>query len=130
MHGGREPQLVHPSVAQAACTRDDAEVAQAVDRKHKWVAEVLTNQIYIGLLRDGNPSAVGPVIPLDVWSAVQTRREGRRTRQPGSERRSSTYALRIRCLGCDACLFGDTGRYRHPRPVCDAFVAAKPNPRT
>jgi hypothetical protein len=36
------------------------------------------------------------------------------------------YALRLRCAGCGKYLFGDVGRYRHPPPTCEDFLAAKP----
>jgi len=120
-------------LAGAVATREasasghcDQEVAAAVGRKSKWVAEVLANPIYIGILRDGQPSAVGPVIDMKDWEAVQSRRQTRRTRAPGQVRRASEYVLRIRCIGCGEYLFGDTGRYRHPRPVCQAFIDAAP----
>ena len=120
-------EIVHRAFELAAAGHSDHEIGAAIERKPKWVAEILTNPIYIGLLRDGNPSAVGPVIDMGTWQAVQSRREARRTREPGQVRRASPYALRIRCLGCGAQLFGDTGRYRHPKPVCAEFVAAAPD---
>jgi hypothetical protein len=110
----------------AAAGHSDYEVAMAVGRKPKWVAEILTNPIYIGLLRDGSNSAVGPVVDAANWEVVQARRQARRTRAPGQVRRTSEYALRVRCIGCGEYLFGDTGRYRHPRPVCEEFMAAAP----
>ena len=30
------------------------------------------------------------------------------------------------CAGCGRYLFGDVGRYRHPPPTCEAFLAARP----
>ena len=114
--------------ALGAAGHSDQEVAAAVGRKSKWVAEVLTNPIYVGILRDGNPSAIGPVVDIELWGAVQARREARRTRMPGQIRRASEYVLRVRCIGCGEYLFGDTGRYRHPRPVCQAFMDAAPAP--
>ena len=36
------------------------------------------------------------------------------------------YALRLCCAGCGKYLFGDVGRYRHPPPTCEGFLAAKP----
>ena len=36
------------------------------------------------------------------------------------------YALRLCCAGCGRYLFGDVGRYRHPPPTCEGFLAAKP----
>jgi hypothetical protein len=36
------------------------------------------------------------------------------------------YALRLRCAGCGKYLFGDVGRYRHPPPTCEGFLAARP----
>ncbi len=130
----------HPSVlrvdeARAAVVRrayelgatgaTDREVALATGLKEAHVAEILTNPVYAGRLRTGEPAGVAPVVEPALWSRVQTARERRRTRTPGRivKRR---YALRLRCLGCGRYLYGDVGRYRHPSPTCDAFRAAVP----
>ncbi|MGD8487370.1 MAG: hypothetical protein PVH07_12105 [Chloroflexota bacterium] len=52
-------------------------------------------------------------------------RERRRTRTPGRIVKGR-YALRLCCAGCSKYLFGDVGRYRHPPPTCEGFLAAKP----
>ena len=74
---------------------------------------------------DESPTAFPAPIDPDLWSAVQERRSHRRTRAPGSPRRGF-YALKIRCQGCGLHLRGDTRRYRHPQPICDAWLAAQP----
>ena len=55
-------------------------------------------------------------------------RELRRTRTPGRIVKRN-YPLRLRCSGCQRFLYGDVGRYRHPAPTCDAFIAATPTVR-
>ena len=55
-------------------------------------------------------------------------RERRRTRMPGRIVKRQ-YALRLRCSGCGRFLYGDVGRYRHPAPTCEAFIAATPTVR-
>ncbi len=87
--------------------------------------EVLTNPIYAGRLRTGEPAAIAPIVDPSLWSTVQTRRERRRTRTPGRIVKGK-YALRLCCAGCGKYLFGDVGRYRHPPPTCEGFLAAKP----
>ncbi len=54
-------------------------------------------------------------------------RERRRTRTPGRIVKRK-YALRLRCRAAGATL-RDVGRYRHPAPTCDAFIAATPDAR-
>ena len=88
-------------------------------------SEVLTNPIYAGRLRTGEPAAIAPIVDPSLWSTVQTRRERRRTRTPGRIVKGR-YALRLCCAGCGKYLFGDVGRYRHPPPTCEGFLAAKP----
>jgi hypothetical protein len=63
-----------------------------------------------------------------LWSKVQSIRELRRTRTPGRIVKRN-YPLRLRCSGCRRFLYGDTGRYRHPAPTCEAFIAATPTIR-
>jgi hypothetical protein len=73
---------------------------------------------------------IGPIVELALYARVQTARERRRTRTPGRIVKRS-YALRLRCAGCDRYLYGDVGRYRHPAPTCSPFQTAKPRrPRT
>ncbi len=94
-------------------------------RQDPRVSEVLTNPIYAGRLRTGEPAAIAPIVDPSLWSTVQTRRERRRTRTPGRIVKGR-YALRLCCAGCGKYLFGDVGRYRHPPPTCEGFLAAKP----
>jgi hypothetical protein len=63
-----------------------------------------------------------------LWSKVQSMRELRRTRTPGRIVKRN-YPLRLRCSGCRRYLYGDTGRYRHPAPTREAFIAATPTIR-
>jgi hypothetical protein len=35
----------------------------------------------------------------------------------------------LRCSGCGRYLYGDVGRYRHPPPTCETFLAATPTVR-
>ncbi len=110
-------------LAAVGCT--DWEVAAQVGLAKTHVSEVLTNPIYMGRLRTGEPAGIAPIIEPRLWSAVQTARERRRTRTPGRIVKRN-YALRLRCGGCQRYLYGDVGRYRHPAPTCDAFRAATP----
>lgn len=109
----------------AAIGQTDWEVAAATDLAKTHVGEVLTNPIYAGRLRTGEPAAVAPIVEPALWSKVQSMRELRRTRTPGRIVKRN-YPLRLRCSGCQRFLYGDVGRYRHPAPTCDAFIAATP----
>jgi len=92
------------------------------------VGELLTNPIYAGRLRTGEQAGIAPIIDPALWSQVQTMRERRRTRAPGRIVKRD-YAHRLRCLGCGKSLHGDIGRYRHPAPTWEAFIAATPDIR-
>jgi hypothetical protein len=107
----------------AGCT--DWEVAAQTGLAKTYVGEILTNPIYAGRLRTGEPAGIAAVVDPGLFSRVQTARERRRTRMPGRvvKRR---YALRVRCGGCGRYLYGDVGRYRHPAPTCEPFRAARP----
>jgi DNA invertase Pin-like site-specific DNA recombinase len=109
----------------AATGSTDWEVAAQTGLAKTHVSEVLTNPIYAGRLRSGETAAIVPIVDPVLWSTVQTMRERRRTRTPGRIVKGA-YALRLRCAGCGKYLFGDVGRYRHPPPTCEAFLAAKP----
>ena len=109
----------------AASGSTDWEVAAQTGLAKTHVSEVLTNPIYAGRLRTGEVAAIAPIIDPSLWSTVQTRRERRRTRTPGRIVKGR-YALRLCCAGCGRYLFGDVGRYRHPPPTCEGFLAAKP----
>ena len=97
----------------AATGSTDWEVAAQTGLAKTHVSEVLTNPIYAGRLRTGEPAAIAPIVDPSLWSTVQTRRERRRTRTPGRIVKGR-YALRLCCAGCGKYLFGDVGRYRHP----------------
>jgi hypothetical protein len=110
-------------LAAAGCT--DWEVAAQTGLAKTHVGEILTNPIYVGLLRTGERAAVSAVIEPALYSKVQSARERRRTRMPGRIVKRG-YALRLRCSGCGRYLYGDVGRYRHPPPTCEPFRSAKP----
>jgi DNA invertase Pin-like site-specific DNA recombinase len=112
----------------AATGATDWQVATATGLAKTHVGEILTNPIYAGRLRTGEPAGIAPIVEPALWSAVQTARERRRTRTPGRLVKRD-YALRLRCSGCGRYLYGDIGRYRHPAPTCEAFLAARPHLR-
>jgi DNA invertase Pin-like site-specific DNA recombinase len=112
----------------AAVGTTDWEVARDTGLAKTHVGELLTNPIYAGRLRTGEPAGLAAMIEPALWSKVQTMRELRRTRTPGRIVKRN-YPLRLRCAGCGRFLYGDTGRYRHPAPTCAAFVAATPTVR-
>jgi DNA invertase Pin-like site-specific DNA recombinase len=109
----------------AATGLTDWEVAAQVHLAKTHVGEILTNPIYAGRLRTGEPAGAPPIIEAALWSRVQVTRAMRRTRTPGRTLKRN-YPLRLRCSGCGRYLYGDTGRYRHPAPTCEAFIAATP----
>ncbi len=110
----------------AATGSTDWEVAAQTGLAKTHVGELLTNPIYAGRLRTGEVAAIAPIVDPALWSTVQTMRERRRTRTPGRIVKGQ-YALRLRCSGCGKYLYGDVGRYRHPPPTCEAFLAATPD---
>jgi DNA invertase Pin-like site-specific DNA recombinase len=112
----------------AATGSTDWEVAVQTGLAKTHVGELLTNPIYAGRLRTGEVAAIAPIIDPALWSTVQTMRERRRTRAPGRIVKGK-YALRLRCSGCGRYLYGDVGRYRHPPPTCETFLAATPTVR-
>ena len=112
----------------AAIGQTDWEVAAATGLAKTHVGELLTNPIYAGHLRTGEPAGVAPIVEPALWSKVQSMRELRRTRTPGRIVKRN-YPLRLRCTGCERFLYGDVGRYRHPAPTCEAFIAATPTVR-
>jgi DNA invertase Pin-like site-specific DNA recombinase len=125
----RIDETTAPTVRQAyelaATGLTDWEVAAQVHLAKTHVGEILTNPIYAGQLRTGEPAGVAALIEPALWSRVQVMRAMRRTRTPGRTVKRN-YPLRLRCSGCGRYLYGDTGRYRHPAPTCDAFIAATP----
>jgi hypothetical protein len=112
----------------AAAGSTDWEVATQTGLAKTHVGELLTNPIYAGRLRTGETAGIAPIIDPALWSTVQTMRERRRTRTPGRIVKRD-YALRLCCVGCSRFVYGDVGRYRHPAPTCEAFIAATPNVR-
>ncbi len=118
-------ETVRRAYELAATGQTDWEVASATGLAKTHVGELLTNPIYAGRLRTGETAAIAPIIEPALWSKVQSMRELRRTRTPGRIIKRH-YALRLRCSGCGRFLYGDIGRYRHPAPTCDAFIAATP----
>ena len=112
----------------AAVGQTDWEVAAATGLAKTHVGELLTNPIYAGRLRTGEPAGLAPIVEPALWSKVQSMRELRRTRTPGRIVKRN-YPLRLRCAGCQRFLYGDVGRYRHPAPTCDAFIAGTPDAR-
>ena len=113
------------SGADSAATSGSATGSPQTGLAKTHVSEVLTNPIYAGRLRTGEVAAIAPIVDPALWSTVQTMRERRRTRTPGRIVKGA-YALRLCCAGCGKYLFGDVGRYRHPPPTCEGFLAAKP----
>lgn len=112
----------------AATGQTDWEVASATGLAKTHVGELLTNPIYAGRLRTSEPAGIAPIVEPALWSKVQSMRELRRTRTPGRIVKRN-YPLRLRCSGCQRFLYGDVGRYRHPAPTCDAFIAGTPEAR-
>jgi hypothetical protein len=120
--------IVRRAYELAAVGQTDWEVAAAIDLAKTHVGELLTNPIYAGRLRTGEPAGLAPIVAPALWSKVQSMRELRRTRTPGRIVKRN-YPLRLRCSGCHRFLYGDIGRYRHPAPTCDAFIAGTPDAR-
>ena len=112
----------------AATGSTDWEVATQTGLAKTHVGELLTNPIYAGRLRTGEAAGIAPIVDPALWSTVQTMRERRRTRAPGRIVKRA-YALRLSCAGCGKYLYGDIGRYRHPAPTCEGFLAARPDMR-
>jgi DNA invertase Pin-like site-specific DNA recombinase len=117
--------MVRRAYALAATGMTDWEVARQTGLAKSHIAEILTNPIYAGRLRTGEAAGVEPIVEPALWSKVQALRERRRTRTPGRLVKRN-YPLRLRCAGCGRFLYGDSGRYRHPAPTCEAFIAATP----
>jgi DNA invertase Pin-like site-specific DNA recombinase len=118
-------EQVRNAFALSATGQPDHAVADATGMTIDTVRHVLTNPIYIGRLSDGNPFRLGATIDLATWNRVADRRESRRTRLPGVAVRRC-YPLKLTCDSCESVLHGHDGRYRHPRPLCAGFLAARP----
>ena len=107
----------------AASGLTDGEVAEQMGLKKKHVAELLTNHIYIGELREGGRRE--PVISRDIWERVQANRARHARRVPGPTRRRH-YLLSglLHCRACGHSLTGHVGRYRH-EDGCEPFRSAR-----
>lgn len=121
---------VHRAYELAAAGLTDGDVAAATGLAPKHVAELLTNPFYAGRLRDGSPSALGPIVEVETWEAVQAARARFSRRAPGRPSRHHPYPLSklLVCAGCGRRLTGHVGRYRHVQ-ACEAFTAARPRVR-
>jgi hypothetical protein len=113
----------------AASGATDRQVSLDLGLPLHTVRSVLTNPIYIGVLRDGQPARVGPVIDRETWERAQAHRNSHARRHPGhSTTRSYVLAKLLYCAACGRRLTGHVGRYRHVEP-CAEFVRAKPHVR-
>lgn len=107
----------------------DREVAAQIGLKVTHLREVLTNPIYRGRLRTGEPAATPPVIDPALWDQVQeTRRRWARRNCAPVRHRGYALSSILHCAACGRRLTGDTGRYRHVEP-CEPFLDAKVAPR-
>ena len=121
--------IVHRAYELASAGLSDRQVGAATDLALKHVAEVLTNPFYIGRLRTGEPSALGPIVDVVIWEQVQALRARYSRRHRGAVSRR-TYGLAgiLACANCGRRLIGHSGRYRHV-DACDPFKAAAPRRR-
>lgn len=71
--------VVRRAYELAAAGSTDWEVAAQTGLAKTHVAEILTNPIYMGRLRTGEPAGVAPIVQAALFSRVQTARERRRT---------------------------------------------------
>jgi DNA invertase Pin-like site-specific DNA recombinase len=110
----------------ASAGRTDREVGLATGLAPTHVAEVLTNPFYVGRLRTGEPSALGPLVDPGTWEHVQVMRARYSRRHRGSvNRRQYGLAGLLACAACGRRLIGHVGRYRHT-DACEPFTAAAP----
>jgi len=107
----------------------DRQVASQVGLRLTHLREILTNQFYLGQLRDGSPASVSAAIPTELWNQVQLVRGqfARRHRGPVTYRHYVLSSL-LHCAACGRRLTGHTGRYRHV-DACLAFRSARPKTR-
>ena len=122
---GSGPRSSSSAYTLAAAGSTDWEVAAQTGLAKTHVGELLTNPIYAGRLRTGETAGIAPIVDPALWSTVQTMRERRRTRSAGTDRQARLRAAPP-LFGCERFLYGDVGRYRHPAPTCEAFLAATP----
>ncbi len=114
-------RLIFQLAAEGRST-DEIAVQLSLERTH--VAEIATNAIYKGVLRDG--SRRPPVIDDLMWTQVQEMRARHSHRHPGPvAARQYLWAGLLQCRVCGRHLTGHVARYRHVG-ACDAFRAARP----
>ena len=121
--------LVRRAYDLSAAGLTDREVAARVGLLLTHIREVLTNPFYRGVLRTGEPSALGPLVDPALWDQVQALRARYGRRHRGSVRRRQ-YALSglLVCGACGRRLTGHCDRYRHVG-ACAPFKAAAPRTR-
>lgn len=130
---GRPPALVVDELRLPVVRRifdaagrgtNDREVALANHVGVHTVRSVLSNPIYIGLLRDGTQAAVEPIVDRDLFEKVQRIRAARSRRGTGQNAKRHYALSMLRCAACGRRLIGDSGRYRHV-DACADFTAAR-----
>ena len=103
----------------------DREIAERTGLERTHVAEVMTNRIYAGELRDGNrrPAVIGQAL----FDEVQEKRARYSRRRTGPVTyRKYLWSGRIRCRECKRNITGRVRRYEHV-DACAAFQAARPS---
>ena len=89
-------RLAYRLAAEGATDRD---IAARVGLVKSHVSELLTNDVYRGVLRDGSRRA--PVIDETLWSAVQEMRQRHSHRHPGpATYRQYLWSGLLRCRAC------------------------------
>lgn len=121
--------VVRQAFELSASRLTDREVAAATGLGLFTIRGMLTSPLYVGRLRTGERAHWPAIIPVELWEQVQAVRARRRTRDGRPGRRRSYALTMLHCAGCGRHLIGDTGRYRHPDPVCVAFTAVRREPR-
>lgn len=124
-----ELAVVRHAYELSATGLTDREVAAQVCLRLTHVREVLTNPFYRGVLRTGEPSALGPLVDPALWDKAQTLRARYSRRHRGSiQRRQYALSGLLMCGACGRRLTGHVGRYRHV-DACPSFKAAAPRTR-
>lgn len=126
-----DADLVREMYNMAAGGATDREVERVTGRKRTWVAEILTNPFYMGVLSDGS-RRTDHLISEELWNQVQVQR-GRYARQHPGNGSKRTYPLSglLFCHSCRRSVTAHCDRYRHV-DACDGWRARKPawsNPR-
>lgn len=117
--------MVRAMFGLAAAGLTDRGIAEQVGRKRTWVAEVLTNDFYRGVLTDGSVR-LNPVISAERWASVQEQRSRYSRRHSGrTHRRTYVLSALLFCRACGHSLTGHVGRYRH-YDACEEFKAQRP----